>query len=94
MLLSTYDLTSAFATIHAFPSTTDKTDHFAHIRRDTGCAYSQMLFFDDETRNIEAVGRMGVTAVHVPDQDQGLTLALLTAGLSAFAKAQEDYAGY
>lgn len=38
-----------------FSSWTHKTDHFLKIRGKTGVPYNEMLFFDDENRNIEAV---------------------------------------
>ena len=33
----------------------------------TGIPYNKMIFFDDEYRNIEEVGRLGVKAVFVED---------------------------
>lgn len=38
-----------------FSSWTHKTDHFQKLKHTTGVPYSEMLFFDDENRNIQAV---------------------------------------
>lgn len=42
-----------------------KPAHFAELQRQSGFGYEQMLFFDDETRNIREVGALGVTCVEV-----------------------------
>ncbi|KYO20905.1 magnesium-dependent phosphatase 1 [Alligator mississippiensis] len=59
-----------------------KTAHFHRLQQDTGIPFAQMLFFDDEPRNIQDVSNLGVTCVLVP---AGMTLALLARGLEAFA---------
>lgn len=38
-----------------FSSWSHKTDHFQKINRRTNIPYTEMLFFDDEDRNIHAV---------------------------------------
>lgn len=38
-----------------FSSWTHKTDHFQKLKQRTGVPYNEMLFFDDEDRNIQAV---------------------------------------
>jgi magnesium-dependent phosphatase 1 len=38
-----------------FSSWSHKTEHFQKIHRETGIPYKSMLFFDDESRNIETV---------------------------------------
>jgi magnesium-dependent phosphatase 1 len=38
-----------------FSSWSHKTEHFQKIHRKTGIPYKSMLFFDDESRNIETV---------------------------------------
>ncbi|MEM9080397.1 MAG: magnesium-dependent phosphatase-1 [Verrucomicrobiota bacterium] len=44
----------------------DKQTHFRNLHQETGIPYSDMLFFDDEPRNIHSVSQLGVTAIHVP----------------------------
>ena len=46
-----------------YPSS--KIQHFKKIKNHFNVSYSEMVFFDDEYRNIEEVGNMGVTAVLV-----------------------------
>lgn len=42
-----------------------KIDHFRSLQNKTGLPYREMIFFDDEYRNIDEVSRMGVTSVFV-----------------------------
>ncbi|MBN2529617.1 MAG: magnesium-dependent phosphatase-1 [Deltaproteobacteria bacterium] len=49
---------------------TTKTRHFKQLANQSGKAFSDMIFFDDEYRNIQDVAALGVKAVHVP---KGLT---------------------
>ncbi|KAL0422442.1 UNVERIFIED_CONTAM: Magnesium-dependent phosphatase 1 [Sesamum latifolium] len=46
---------SMFVAQEIFSSWTHKTDHFQRINRRTQIPYNEMLFFDDEDRNIDAV---------------------------------------
>ncbi|TWT77676.1 Acid Phosphatase [Posidoniimonas polymericola] len=69
-----------FAHQEIYPSS--KVRHFAALREATGCDYDQMLFFDDEERNVHEVGRLGVTCVLV---EQGMTHAVFQDGLERFA---------
>ncbi|BBN11630.1 magnesium-dependent phosphatase 1 [Marchantia polymorpha subsp. ruderalis] len=80
--LSKLDLLSSFSVMEVYPSWSDKTDHFQKIHQKTGIPYNSMLFFDDEDRNIQAVGHMGVKSVQVHN---GVNLAALKAGLQKFA---------
>nr|XP_048675732.1 magnesium-dependent phosphatase 1 isoform X1 [Caretta caretta] len=61
-----------------------KSAHFHRLQQDTGVPFAQMLFFDDEERNIRDVSKLGVTCVLVPN---GMTQVLLTQGLEAFARS-------
>nr|XP_048675735.1 magnesium-dependent phosphatase 1 isoform X4 [Caretta caretta] len=56
----------------------------SRLQQDTGVPFAQMLFFDDEERNIRDVSKLGVTCVLVPN---GMTQVLLTQGLEAFARS-------
>lgn len=40
----------------------DKSAHFHALHQETGTAFEEMLFFDDEPRNIESVSRLGVAS--------------------------------
>ncbi|XP_077169007.1 magnesium-dependent phosphatase 1 isoform X3 [Paroedura picta] len=59
-----------------------KVTHFQRLCQQSQAPLSQMLFFDDEARNIHDVSKLGVTCIHVPN---GMNLSLLESGLEAFA---------
>ncbi|XP_028572374.2 magnesium-dependent phosphatase 1 [Podarcis muralis] len=61
-----------------------KVTHFQKLSQQTGVPFSQMLFFDDESRNIYDVSKLGVTCILVPN---GMNLSLLKQGLEAFARS-------
>ncbi|KAL3677713.1 hypothetical protein R1sor_020669 [Riccia sorocarpa] len=86
--LSKLDLISAFPVMEIYSSWSHKTDHFQKIHHKTGVPYKEMLFFDDEDRNIQAVTQMGVTSVYVTS---GVNIAALNRGLQMFAGI--DYVG-
>ncbi|KAL8540521.1 hypothetical protein ACS0TY_001956 [Phlomoides rotata] len=83
IFLEKLGIKSLFAAQEIFSSWTHKTDHFLKIRGKTGVPYNEMLFFDDENRNIEAVSKMGVTCILVRD---GVDLEALRQGLSKFSQ--------
>lgn len=60
-----------------------KTSHFEQFHKDTGIAFNEMVFFDNEQRNCIDVARLGVTCVYTPN---GMTAAKWKEGLAAFAK--------
>ncbi|MDC8831069.1 magnesium-dependent phosphatase-1 [Alteromonas gilva] len=64
-LLGLLDIDHYFHQQQIFPGS--KVAHFKALKKAFGCEYQDMLFFDDEMRNIEEVSRLGVTAVHVPE---------------------------
>jgi magnesium-dependent phosphatase 1 len=61
-LLELLGIARHFPTSHRQIYPGDKTAHFHALRDETGLAFDEMLFFDDEPRNIESVSRLGVTA--------------------------------
>ncbi|XP_016497350.1 uncharacterized protein LOC107816175 isoform X1 [Nicotiana tabacum] len=69
--------------IEIFSSWTHKTEHFQKINRKTAVPYNDMLFFDDENRNIQAVLKMGVTSILV---GKGVNLGAFRQGLSEFVQ--------
>ncbi|KAF3334348.1 magnesium-dependent phosphatase 1 isoform X1 [Carex littledalei] len=73
---------SLFIAQEIFLSWSPKTEHFKGIQRTTGIAFNEMLFFDDDYRNIHTAKKMGVTSVLVKD---GVTLEKLRLGLSIYA---------
>lgn len=72
-LLHQFDIDKYFDAKEIYPSS--KIQHFSKIKNQFNIPYSDMVFFDDEYRNIDEVGRMGVKAVFVPD---GINLAMVS----------------
>ena len=70
---------SRFDRTEIFPSS--KLAHFSNLNRDLGIPYEEMLFFDDEDRNIVEVGTLGVKCQQV---DRGIDLEVFQTGLELF----------
>jgi len=62
-LLHLLDIDKYFDLKEIYPSS--KIQHFTKIQRYFKVPYSEMVFFDDEYRNIEEVGQLGVKSVYV-----------------------------
>ncbi|XP_076756101.1 magnesium-dependent phosphatase 1 isoform X1 [Xylocopa sonorina] len=58
-----------------------KVTHFSKIQKASGIDYKNMIFFDDEHRNIVDVGKLGVTCIFV---QSGVTRALVENALKNF----------
>ncbi|KAL2636246.1 hypothetical protein R1flu_007725 [Riccia fluitans] len=56
-----------------------KTSHFNALKEKAGVPYKSMLFFDDETKNVDAARKLGVNTVMV---NEGLNLKALEDGLN------------
>ncbi|KAH0950276.1 hypothetical protein HN011_010580 [Eciton burchellii] len=80
-LLELFDWKKFFKYIEIFPGS--KVTHFSNIQRNSQVNYKDMLFFDDESRNIVEVGKLGVHAVLVP---KGVTCSLIENTLQSFNK--------
>lgn len=66
----------------------DKTTHFAHFKRKTGIEFHNMLFFDNEIRNVRDVASLGVVAVYTP---HGMTMEHWHKGLAQFNQQNAEY---
>lgn len=64
-----------------FPST--KVVHFNNLRNSSREEFTNMLFYDDEWRNIEEVGNLGVTSIYV---ENGLSYKVFEEGLKKWQK--------
>lgn len=63
-LLKLLGIHDRFAFQQIYPG--NKLVHFELLHRESGVAYEEMVFFDDEMRNIRDTLSIGVRAVHVP----------------------------
>ncbi|MEO1525927.1 MAG: magnesium-dependent phosphatase-1 [Planctomycetota bacterium] len=75
-LIDLLGLTDRIAFAEIYPSS--KLKHFASLQAASDLEYEEMLFFDDERRNIVEVETLGVTAIHVHD---GMTTDVFQVGL-------------
>ena len=62
-LLQLFEIDRLFDVQQIFPDS--KRTHFANIEQQTGICYANMLFFDDEMRNVRDVNSLGVRSVLV-----------------------------
>lgn len=64
-----------------------KKEHFRHMARSSRVPHSDMLFFDDEERNIREVSALGVTCVLV-NRDAGFCVEAFMEGIDKFRRAR------
>ncbi len=68
-LLNLLDIEYYFEHQEIYPGS--KVQHFSQLQKASGISYSEMIFFDDEMRNISEVGSLGVHAVYVENGING-----------------------
>ena len=66
-------------------------EHFPNLKRETGVAYEDMLFFDDEVQNVTRVSRLGVSCILV-DRATGIHHHALREGLVKHAQKKRNQA--
>lgn len=73
--------------VTVFPGS--KTTHFQQLKEQSGIAFEDMLFNDDDEENVHDVGALGVVCSHCPE---GLTVASWLQGMEDFqlAKMQQN----
>lgn len=59
-----------------------KTTHFKKFQDQQGVQYKDMIFFDDEYRNIVDIEKLGVMTVYVPN---GISMSIVQKALQDFA---------
>lgn len=60
-----------------------KTHHFSEIKKTLGIDYSEMMFFDNERRNIIEIQKLGAYCVYCPE---GLTRDIFIESLHEFSR--------
>ncbi|XP_003742124.1 magnesium-dependent phosphatase 1 [Galendromus occidentalis] len=65
-----------------------KVTHFNKFKKDSGIQFKDMMFFDDEMRNIRDISKLGVTAVYVTHT--GMTMKLFDEGLAEWRRKNEN----
>ena len=66
-----------------------KTAHFAQIQKQSNIPLSEMLFFDDERKNIRDLTQLGVVSVLVCKLT-GITMQVVKDGLAEFAARRHE----
>lgn len=56
----------------------------SRFQKSSGITFTDMIFFDDEMRNIRDVSQLGVTAIYV--RSEGMTRRLFDQGLAQWRK--------
>lgn len=62
-----------------------KVAHFNALKKSTGFGFHQMIFFDDESRNIRDISKLGVTSIFVSN---GVDRKLIEKGFKEFIDNQ------
>ena len=75
-LMRLYDIRKYFHYLEIYPGS--KIEHFNQLNSATNIPFEEMIFFDDEMRNIEDVSSLGVYAVLV---DRGINMQLVKENL-------------
>jgi len=66
-----------------------KVAHFKKFKQHSGLDYSEMMFFDDEHRNIWDLKKLGVASFLV-QRDEGVMRKIVEYGLDRFAKERSE----
>jgi|GEM_PF-309344 len=84
-LLDLLGVDKCFQFLEIYPGS--KRSHFEHLRQDSGVPFGQMVFFDDEQRNIDEITALGVESVFVRS---GLTWPVLRRTLQTFSSVHSQ----
>ena len=60
-----------------------KVTHFNNIKKESGLPFNQMIFFDDENRNIRDLSAKGVVSILV---ERGVTKKVVNDGIKRFVE--------
>ncbi|XP_059474565.1 magnesium-dependent phosphatase 1-like [Neocloeon triangulifer] len=82
-LLQLFDWNKYFSYKEIYPGC--KKTHFSKFKKNSGFDYSEMLFFDDEYRNIRDLVSVGVCSILV---DEGVDSSVIADGLKKYAEGK------
>lgn len=71
-LLELFDIAHFFAYKEIYPG--PKSEHFSQLKNKSGIEFSEMIFFDDEQRNLEDIEMLGVKVALVKN---GISVPLI-----------------
>lgn len=75
-LMQLFDIRKYFNHFEIYPGS--KVNHFHSLNTKTGFNFHEMIFFDDEYRNVDEVANLGVKSIFV---DKGISLTLVESSL-------------
>lgn len=75
-LMKLYNIGKYFDFLEIYPGS--KIEHFYQLQHQTGITFENMIFFDDELRNVDEVGSLGVKTVLV---NQGINMEIVTSNI-------------
>lgn len=84
-LLDIMDLNKYIIAKEIYPGS--KIKHFSNFKTNLGIDYSEMVFFDDEERNIGDLLKLGVTAIHTPT---GISWKYFKQGMAMFSSTRQQ----
>ncbi|KAG6616576.1 magnesium-dependent phosphatase-1 [Phytophthora cinnamomi] len=87
-IVGTQSLGSLADFVTVFPGS--KTTHFRQLQQQSGVAFEDMLFNDDDEENVHDVSALGVVCSHCPE---GLTVASWLQGMEDFQFAKKQQSG-
>ncbi|KAG8281884.1 Magnesium-dependent phosphatase 1 [Homalodisca vitripennis] len=84
-MLKYFDIDKYFDFKEIYPG--EKTAHFHRIKKDSNVQYEDMLFFDDENRNIVTISKLNVVCFYLRGE---MSMRILKEGLALFDQKRSN----